>query len=66
MGVVDLVTMGYPLKPRWEWLAHTDPSRIWNAAPPTKEMVVQAMFEVTTTVQVGNGRQSLFWQDRLD
>jgi hypothetical protein len=55
LGVLDLATLGYALRLRWEWLAGTEPERIWTALPNKAENVVRAMFEVSTTMQVGDG-----------
>jgi hypothetical protein len=64
LGVVDLTTMGYALRLGWEWLARTQPDRIWSPSACKTDCVIQAMFQVSTTVQVGNGAQMLFWTDR--
>jgi hypothetical protein len=64
LGVIDLTTLGYALRLRWEWLAKTNPSRLWAALPCTTEPVVRAMFEASTLVVLGNGVRTLFWDDR--
>jgi hypothetical protein len=65
VSVIDLMTMGYALWLCWEWLARTEPQRLWTAMPSKTERVVLAMFEASVTVQIGNGAQTLFWHDRL-
>jgi hypothetical protein len=64
VSVIDLMTMGYALWLCWEWLARTEPQRLWTAMPSKTERVVLAMFEASVTVQIGNGAQTLFWHDR--
>jgi hypothetical protein len=44
LGVLDLGTFGYALRMRWEWLARTDPSRMWVSVPYKSERIVQALF----------------------
>jgi hypothetical protein len=48
----------------WAWLARTDLSQSWSALPTKDERLVRAMFKASTTVQIGDGRRALFWQDR--
>jgi hypothetical protein len=60
LGDVDLTTLCYALHLRWEWLARTELERLEGTAFDSKEKVVCAMFEVPTSVVVGNGSQVLF------
>jgi hypothetical protein len=64
LGVLDLTTLGYALQLRWECLARTDPSRMWTALPSKEEKVVRAMFNLSTSVIVGNGHRTWFWLNR--
>jgi hypothetical protein len=63
-GGTYLNTMGYAMRLRWGWLARTDPSRTWTALLTNAERVVRAMFEASTTVHVGDDRNTLFCQDK--
>jgi hypothetical protein len=56
--------MGYALRMRWEWLARTQPERIWNASCAKQELAVRAMFDASVHVQIGNGAHALFWVDK--
>jgi hypothetical protein len=38
--------------------------QVWAPSACKTDRVIQAMFQVSTTVQVGNGAQTLFWTDR--
>jgi hypothetical protein len=64
LGVLDLNTLGYALRMRWEWLARVDPSRAWTALPVKPERVIQAMFEASTSMLLGNGRHTFFWHEK--
>jgi hypothetical protein len=64
LGVLDLTTMGYVLRLGWEWLVRTDPSRTWTAIPSKTELAVCAMFDISTTVEVGNRARTLLWKDK--
>jgi hypothetical protein len=64
LGVLDLTTLGYALRLRWEWLSRMEPERLWVALPRKQEAIVQAMFRTSVTVQVGMGNAALFWRNR--
>jgi hypothetical protein len=64
LGVLDLTTLGYALRLRWEWLTRTDSERLWTSLPHKNDHIVRAMFEASTSVQVGSGTRALFWRDR--
>jgi hypothetical protein len=64
LGVLDLTTLGYALRLRWEWLSRMEPERLWVALPRKQEAIVQAMFRASVTVQVGMGNAALFWRNR--
>jgi hypothetical protein len=63
-SVLDLTTLGYALRMRWEWQARTSPDKPWASLPTSPERAMQAMFDASVTVEVGNGRRALLWQDR--
>ena len=65
LGLPDLAVQGFALRMRWLWLKRTDPNRPWSSLPETSDKVVQAMFNVSLTVVVGDGLASFFWTDRL-
>jgi hypothetical protein len=64
LGVLDLATFGYALRMRWEWLARTDPGRMWAGIPSKPERIVRAMLDTSVTVAIGNGSRTLFLEDR--
>jgi hypothetical protein len=64
LGVLDLTMMGYALRLRWAWLSRAEPGRVGTALPSKTEATVQAMFDASTSVQVGSGISVLFWSGR--
>lgn len=63
LGITDLRVAGFALKLRWLWLKRTDPNRPWSVLPLDCEEEVEAMFDASTEVQVGDGKD-MFWTDR--
>jgi hypothetical protein len=64
LRILDLATMGYAFRLRWEWLVLSDPQRLWMHLPNKAESIVHSMFQASVTVQVGDGARALFWSDR--
>ena len=52
-----------PVGFRWLWLQRTEDDRAWTALPIKIEPGVQALFNASVTVVVGNGSRTLFWRD---
>ena len=64
LGLPDLTLQGYALRMRWLWFQRTDHTCSWASLPQPQEKLVQAMFNNSITVQIGNGQQSFFWTDK--
>ena len=64
LGFLDLQLFGYALRMRWLWLKRTDDSRPWSQLPDRGENVVQAMFQASISIDLGDGASSFFWTDR--
>jgi len=64
LGLIDLEIFGYALRMRWLWFKKTDGSRPWASLPDKSEGLVDAMFQVSVSVEIGNGQRALFWLDR--
>jgi hypothetical protein len=60
LGILDLRFFGFALRLRWEWLRRTDAGRGWERLPSTTERCVQAMFDASFSVLVGDGRSARF------
>ena len=64
LGIHNLETFGWALRMRWLWLSKTDPKRPWAAFNIKVHPNVTAMFAISVSFLVGNGRSTLFWKDR--
>lgn len=64
LGITDLHTAGLALKLRWLWLKRTDRNRPWSALPLECKKEVQAMFDASIEIMVGDGNDTCFWTDQ--
>lgn len=64
LGISDLRLTGYALQTRWLWLQKTDEERAWSQLPIRVSKEVRAFFKASTYTLLGNGQQTLFWEDR--
>ena len=64
LGILDLQRFGYALRMIWLWMKQTDEARSWHELPMEKEPIVEAMFQSSIYVELGDGRKALFWTDR--
>jgi len=64
LGIFDLQRFGYALRMRWLWMKRTDVARPWHLLPDEKEPIIEAMFQASIYVDLGDGRTALFWSDR--
>jgi hypothetical protein len=48
----------------WLWLQKTEPNCPWSALPIQIPAAAQAFFSAAMQVEVGDGRNTLFWSDR--
>ena len=55
--------MSLSLRLCWEWLRRTDETRTWTTLPAAPDALCSALFRVSTTVQLGDGKKALFWTD---
>ena len=46
------------------WFKKTDLLKPWAGLPDSSETVVTAMFHASVSVQIGDGKGTLFWSDR--
>jgi len=63
LGVANLRLSGFALRVRWLWMQRTEEQRAWSALPIKIEPEVQALFDASVVVHVGNGERTLFWLD---
>lgn len=63
LGIPNMQLFEYALRLRWLWMVKSEDARPWSTLPDNVEPAVAAMF-ASTSMQVGDGRKSLFWTDR--
>ncbi|PVH36439.1 hypothetical protein PAHAL_6G073800 [Panicum hallii] len=63
LGFLDLQLFIYVLRMRWLSLSRTDDSRPWSQLPDRHESLVQAMFQASISINLGDGNRSFFWTD---
>ncbi|GJN11283.1 hypothetical protein PR202_ga29462 [Eleusine coracana subsp. coracana] len=63
LGILDLSKHSYALSLLWQWLRRTDSSRTWASLPAQIDPVVQQLFDISVTVDIGDGAKTLFWLD---
>uniref|UniRef100_A0A8I6XZ35 Reverse transcriptase zinc-binding domain-containing protein n=1 Tax=Hordeum vulgare subsp. vulgare TaxID=112509 RepID=A0A8I6XZ35_HORVV len=49
---------------RWLWFSRTDNTRAWSSLDLQFSAEERDFFFASTTMQLGNGQQALFWEDR--
>ncbi|KAJ1281361.1 hypothetical protein BS78_04G300500 [Paspalum vaginatum] len=64
LGVLDLKLLNIALQTRWLWLQRADENRVWSGLPIKVAAEVRAFFEASIFIKIGNGRRTLFWQDK--
>lgn len=62
-GVHDLERTGLALCMRWLWFSLTDGAKAWGGLNLQFSAEEHAFFFASTTMQIGNGQQALFWED---
>uniref|UniRef100_A0A8I6X6V4 Reverse transcriptase zinc-binding domain-containing protein n=1 Tax=Hordeum vulgare subsp. vulgare TaxID=112509 RepID=A0A8I6X6V4_HORVV len=64
LGVRDLERTGLALRLRWFWLSRTDTDRAWQDLDLQFTPEERGLFYVSTSMVVGDGLTTLFWEDR--
>ncbi|GJN01931.1 hypothetical protein PR202_ga19236 [Eleusine coracana subsp. coracana] len=64
LGIIDLKVASFALNLRWLWLQRVDESRPWIGLPLQCNKEVQAMFDASIHIRMGNGKLAWFWTDR--
>ena len=64
LGVKDLSAFNRALRLRWAWFKWTDQSRPWTGMPVHLNPIERALFQLCTTITIGNGARTNFWHDR--
>jgi hypothetical protein len=63
LGVHDLEHMTLALRLRWLWLSRTNNRHTWHGLDLQFTAAERSLFFASTTMLVGNGLSSLFWED---
>lgn len=64
LGIPNLRWLNKALQARWPWLQRTDKERPWaefNIHVPAESL---ALFRAAARASVGNGKSTIFWEDR--
>lgn len=64
LGIMDLQVAAQALHIRWLWLQKTDENRPWTGLDIECDDKVQAMFDASIQIILGDGRRVKFWSDR--
>jgi hypothetical protein len=64
LGIHNLETMAWVLQMRWQWFKKTWADQPWVDLELPCHANTLALFSIATTMQVGNGMNTLFWSDR--
>ncbi|GJN12908.1 hypothetical protein PR202_ga31233 [Eleusine coracana subsp. coracana] len=64
LGISDLRNLGIALRARWLSLQNTDPNHPWSMLQIQVPEQVKALFSVAMASDVGDGMETLFWEDR--
>jgi hypothetical protein len=60
LGIKNLRMQGLALRVCWDWLQRTDSSRPWKGLRMARDHQASEVFSSLTTVQVGDGRDTMF------
>jgi len=64
LGIADLKALSIALKARWPWLKRSEPSKPWANLPIQVSREVAGLISVAVITEVGNGSNTLFWEDK--
>jgi hypothetical protein len=64
LGIPDIKNLNRALRLRWLWLRKTEPSKPWASLPFQANADLEAVFSMAVVTEIGDGTNTLFWQDR--
>ncbi|GJM88741.1 hypothetical protein PR202_ga05294 [Eleusine coracana subsp. coracana] len=64
LDISNIQKLGWALRVRWLWLHKIEPDKPWTSLPMQANVHVQAIFSMAMATEIGDGRHTLFWQDR--
>lgn len=62
LGVLNLKLLGFAFRVRWLWMQRSSDC-CWSGLQPAVEPKVQAIFDSSIKVVLGDDRKALFWTD---
>lgn len=63
LGILDLRRFARALRLRWLWHSWVSPDKTWAGTKPPCDDTDRLLFATCTTIKVGNGRKTSFWED---
>jgi hypothetical protein len=63
LGILNLEVLSWALQMRWMWLQKTQPDRPWSNLDIQVHPSVSALFIISVTSLMGDGRSTCFWVD---
>lgn len=63
LGISDLEKYNRALRCHWLWLRWTDNEKLWRDLPLPIDEQVTALFQASTTIEIGDGSKISFWND---
>jgi hypothetical protein len=64
LGVQNMAKAGLALRLRWLWFSRTDTSKAWHGLDLQFSAEERALFFASTTISLGDGHSTQFWEDR--
>jgi hypothetical protein len=64
LGIPDIKNLNRALRLRWLWLRKTELSKPWVSLPFQANADLEAFFSMAVVTEIGDGTNTLFWQDR--
>lgn len=64
LGISDLHKLNIALRVRWLWLKKVAADKAWASLPLQSSDCVQALYSLAMCTEIGNGVNTLFWEDR--
>lgn len=63
LGVLDIRLFGQALRLRWLWLRRVRPDSSWALLSAEVDSDLNGFFKASVRVNLGNGKQTMFWVD---
>jgi hypothetical protein len=64
LGIPNIKNLNWALRLRRLWLRKIEPSKPWVSLPFQANADLEAFFSMVVVTEIGDGTNTLFWQDR--